>query len=59
MGWNRLEAPGDLENGPLGHAVDEKVGLAVKQHGTPDFVGPEIIVRGAAERCLDTAHDYR
>ena len=52
------EAVRHLDHGALGVAVDEQVGLGVRQDRAADLVGPVIVVGDAAQRRLDAAeHD--
>ena len=41
----------------LRHAVDEKVGLTIDEDGAAELVGPEVVVRGAAEGGFDASDD--
>ena len=52
-----VERVGDLDDAALAHAVEQKVGLRVEQDRALELVRPVIVVRKAAEACLDAADD--
>ena len=53
------QAPDDLDQRALAHAVDQQVGLGVHQNRTPHLVAPVIVVGQAAEAGLDAAGNDR
>jgi hypothetical protein len=54
------QAVGDLDNRPLGVAIQEQVALAVHHHRAADFVRPVVVMRDAAQAAFDAAeHDGR
>ena len=51
------ESMGELDDGALGVAVEEDVGLGVKEDGAADFVAPVVVVGEAAQARFDAAKD--
>ena len=52
------QAVGDLDNRPLGVAVQEQVAFAVHHDGATNFVRPVVVMRDAAQAALNAAqHD--
>ncbi len=53
-----FELAGDLQQRIFAHAIDQQVGLAVGQQGTPYFVAPIIIMGQTSQTGFDPAdHD--
>ncbi len=55
----RRQAVRDLDDGALGIAVQQQVGLAVDEDRAPHLVLPVVVVRDAAQAGLDAADDHR
>ena len=55
---SRIKPAGEGQDGALGHAVNEQVGLAVDQDRRPHGVRPEIVVRDAPQGGLDAAQHH-
>src|SRR4030095_14707351 len=53
----RGQAMRNLEEGPLRVAVQKDVALAIDKDGTADLVLPVVVMRDAAQRAFDAAHD--
>ena len=54
------EPMGDFDDGTLGIAVDQKIGLGVEQDRAPHLVRPVVVMGDPAQRALDAAdHDRR
>ncbi len=53
------DAVGDLDDGALGVAVHQKIGLGIRQHGAAHLVRPVVVMRDAAQAGLDAADDDR
>jgi|GEM_PF-6339954 len=49
----------DLRDLPLPHAVDKDVGAGVEEDGSPDLVGPEVVVAEPPQAGLDPPEHYR
>ena len=49
----------DLDDGPFGVAVNQKVGTTIEQHRTAHLFRPVIVLGNAAQRRLDAANDDR
>lgn len=47
----------NLACGVFAHAVDEQVGLRVKNERAADLIVPVVVVRKAAQACLQSADD--
>ncbi len=54
-GFARGQAVGQLDDGPLGIAEDQQVGLRVGQHRAAHLVGPVVVVGNAAQAGLDAS----
>ena len=54
-----VERVGDLDDAALAHAVEQQVRLRVEQDRALELVRPVVVVRKAAEACLDAADDDR
>ena len=50
---------GDFDQGPLGVAIEQQVGLGVEQNGPAHLVGPVVVMGDAAQRRLDAAQNDR
>ncbi len=53
------QAVRDLDDGPLGIAENQQIGLRIGQHGTTNLVRPVVVVGNAAQAGLDRADDDR
>src|SRR5690606_16091116 len=57
QGFTCGDAVGDVDDGPLGVAVEQDVGAGIDQHGFADLVAPVIVLGDAAQAGLDAADD--
>ena len=53
------QAVGDLDNRPLGVAVQQQVTFAVHHDGAAHFVRPVVVMRDASQTAFDAAQDNR
>ena len=53
----RVQAPRDVDDLPLGVAVDQQVGLGIQQHRAAHLLRPVVEMRDAPQRGLDAADD--
>ena len=52
-----LQPPGDLQAGPLPHAVGQQVRPGIHQHAAAHLIVPIVVVGEAPEGCLQPTHD--
>ena len=58
-GFAGPEATGDVQDRPLPHAEDDKVGLGIEKDRTPDRVAPVVVVGQPAQRGLHAPGHHR